>query len=99
MVHGSLFRTFCSWCLTARECLEMHGGDQPLVHLFRNGNRDIEGKGEILSILLTGHISRCHQPTHIRGRSTDPELVFEFLFSLIEPFEEVLISHLDLVRA
>ena len=75
----------------------MHGGDQPLIFLFRNGKGNIEGKGELFSILLAGDISRCHQPTHIRGRSTDPELVFEFLFSLIEPFEKVLISHLDLV--
>jgi len=75
----------------------MHGGNQPLALLFCDGQGNIEGKGELFSILLPGFISGRHQSAHLRRHSTDPELVFEFLFSLVEPFEEVLISHLDLV--
>ena len=75
----------------------MHGGNQPLTLLFCDGDGDIGGKGELLSLLLPGYISRRHQPAHLGRHSADPELVFEFLFSLIESFEEVLISRLDLV--
>ena len=78
----------------------MHGGNEPLTVFFRDSQGEIEGKRELFPILFSTHISGRHQPAHLWRQSTNPELVFEFefLFSLVETLEEVLIGHLDLVR-
>ena len=94
-----LLRVFGAGFRGAGQCGKMHGRDQPPTTIFCDGQRNVDGKGEIFFVLLTGHISGSHHPTHIRCQSPNPELVFKLLLSLVEAFEEVLIGYFDFVRA
>src|SRR6266481_4492261 len=94
-----LLCVFGTGCRGACQCGKMHSGDQPLATIFCDGQRNVEGKRELFFVFLTRHISGSHHPTHIRCQSTNPELVFKLLLSLVEALEEVLIGYFDFIWA
>ena len=44
------------------------------------------------------YIAGRHQPAHVGGYAADLKLIFKFLLSFVEAFEEVLGGHFDFVR-
>src|SRR5207244_7044140 len=56
-VDGELLRIFGSRLRTTRQRRKVHGGDQPLTLLFRDGQGEIEGKCELFPALFPVYIS------------------------------------------
>src|SRR5271166_975650 len=66
---------------------------------FATVRERLRGNANSFPSFFSIHVSGRHQPAHLWGHFTDPELVFEFLFSLVEILEEMLIGDLNLVRS
>ena len=77
---------------------KMHRGNLPGTVFFGNGEGKVEGESHVLAVLLAGHVSGGHQPSHFRRDVPNPEEVVKILLTFVVGLEEVLVSDLHLFR-